>query len=113
MIKKAVNNLNSVLIEGTVCPATWAWLKSEGNIKRCSFVVSSLRYFKDGKSIKEQETRIWVMLRNTKLVEIAAAEVRDGRGVRIVGRLATDKEDNIPYIEAEHIEYRPEPGDGE
>jgi hypothetical protein len=108
-VKKAVNNLNSVLIEGTVS-GNLNIIKTGKEIC-CSFVVSSLQYFSGGKRIKERETRVWVMLRNTKLVKVAAVKIRDGRGVRIVGRLAADEGDNALCVEAEHLEYRPEPED--
>jgi hypothetical protein len=106
-MKKVVNDLNSVLIEGAV----------SGNINMiktgkevcCSFAVSSLQYFSDGKRIKERETRIGVMVRGIKLVEAAAIKARDGQGVRIVGRIASTEKGGGIYIEAEHIEYRPEP----
>jgi hypothetical protein len=48
------------------------------------------------------------MLRNTNLVQGATKNAYAGRGVRVVGRIASDEDNNI-YIEAEHIEYRPEP----
>lgn len=105
-MKKVINDLNSILIEGAVSGKPC--MVGEGKAVRCSFVVSNLRYFRDGENIKEQKTRVWVMLRGIELVKVAAVKVRDGRVVRVVGRLSTD-EDNIPYIEAEHIEYQPKP----
>jgi hypothetical protein len=109
--KKRMNNLNSVLIEGTVSGSLN--VVREQGVARCSFVLSSLRYLWEGKTIQKQETRVWITLRNTKLVDGAIAKICGGRGVRVVGRLALDEEDNGLYIEAEHIEYRPEPGDKE
>jgi TolB-like protein len=47
------------------------------------------------------------MIRNVKLAEVVETKARDGRGVRVVGRLAEDN--SGIYVEAEHIELRPEP----
>jgi hypothetical protein len=60
-----------------------------------------------GKSKKEQRTRVRIMIRNVKLAEVVKTKARDGCGVRVVGRLAEDN--SGIYIEAEHIEFRPEP----
>jgi single-stranded DNA-binding protein len=106
-MKKVMNNLNSVLIEGAVSGGLT--MVKTGKEVCCSFAVSSLRYFKDGKRIEEQETRIGVMVRGIKLVEAAVIKARDGRGVRVVGRLANTEKGGGVYIEADHIEYRPEP----
>jgi hypothetical protein len=106
-MKKAVDNLNSVLIEGIVSGGLT--MVKTGKEVCCSFAVSSLRYFKDGKRIKEQETRIGVMVRDIKLVEAALIKARDGRGARVVGRLANTEKGGGVYIEADHVEYRPEP----
>jgi hypothetical protein len=101
-----MSNLNSLLIEGTVSGNAGV-VKKRGK-ERCSFVISSLRCFRDGESIKEQETRIWVMIRDAGLVKTAAVKACNGRGLRVVGRLASG-EDGSVYLEAEHVEYRPGP----
>jgi hypothetical protein len=108
-MKKVMNNLNSILLEGTVSGGPCV-VKERG--MRCSFVVSSLHCFKDGKHMKKQETRVWVMIRNPNLVDVALVKAGDGRGVRVVGRIAMDEDGGI-YIEADHVEYRPEPKDTE
>jgi hypothetical protein len=41
------------------------------------------------------------------MVERAVKSAYDGRGARVVGRIASD-EDGCIYLEAEHVEYRPE-----
>jgi hypothetical protein len=102
------SNLNSVLLEGVVSGSPNV-VKEEGNV-RCSFVVSSFHALQEGKHVRRQETRVWVMIRDTKKAKTAALKACDGCGVRIVGWLAidVDEEDNVPHIVAEHIEYRPE-----
>jgi hypothetical protein len=42
------------------------------------------------------------------MVKSAVKNAYDGRGVRVVGRL-TSNEDGGIYIEAEYVEYHPEP----
>jgi hypothetical protein len=97
-----MNSLNSILLEGTVSGKLC--MAGKGKEKRCSFVVSSSRFFQ-GKS-HATETRVWVMIRDIKMVETAIRSAHDGRRVRVVGWLACDKKDNDLYIEADHVEYR-------
>jgi single-stranded DNA-binding protein len=101
-----MNNLNSVLLEGIIDGTLT--LRGRGKTKRCSFGLSSLRYVMEGKSIKKQETRVGVMIRG-KSADVAVEQARNGRGVRVVGRLANVEQGGGIYIEAEHVEYRPEP----
>jgi hypothetical protein len=104
MERKKMNHLNSILLEGTISGKPR--VDGEGNTKRCSFVLSSLR--RDRLRV-ETETRVAVMLRDINLVEAAIKNARDGRGVRVVGRLANTEAGGGVYIEADHVEYRPEP----
>jgi hypothetical protein len=103
-----LNDLNSILLEGTVSGKPC--VDGEGEAKRCSFVVSSLRYVENGENTRKQETRVCVMVRNSAMVQAVLKHVYDGRNLRIVGWIAVD-EDGCVYIEAEHVEYRPEPSD--
>jgi hypothetical protein len=98
-----MNNLNSVLLEGTISGKPC--VAGKGATKRCSFVIASLRYVPG--RVSAQETRIWVMVRNSDRVKAALEHAYDGRGLRVVGWLASDEDGGI-CIEAEHIEYRPE-----
>jgi single-stranded DNA-binding protein len=104
-MEKAVNNLNSILFEGTVSGEVH--VTGEGKAERCTFALSNLRW--DRRNGKKTETRVGVIIRDTKLVEDAIKNARDGRGARVVGRIATDEEDNALYIEAEHVGYRSKP----
>jgi hypothetical protein len=98
-------NLNLILLEGTVSGKPG--VVKEGGVERCSFVVSSLGYVRAGKGVASRETRVWVMVRDPGLVKSAIQHAYDGRGMRAVGRLTSDEDGDL-YIEAEHIEYRPE-----
>jgi hypothetical protein len=103
-------NLNSIVFEGVIDGTPI--LYGRGKTKRCSFTLSSLRcWYQDGKIVRKQETRVGVMIRDTKLVEAAAEKAKDGHDVRVVGRLANVEQGGGIYIEAEHVEYRPEPKD--
>jgi hypothetical protein len=104
-----MNHLNSVLLEGTVSGKIC--IAGKGTAKRGTFVLASLRSG-CAKGVRE-ETRIWVMIRSPSLVAAAEAHAYNGRGVRVVGRLACGEDDNVPYIEADHVEYRPEMKDRE
>jgi hypothetical protein len=107
---RQMNNLNSIVIEGVVSGTLK--LYGRGKYKRCSFTLSSLRcWYPDGKIVRKQETRVGVMIRDTKLVEVAVEQATDGHDVRVVGRLANVEQGGGIYIEAEHVEYRPEPKD--
>lgn len=99
-----MNNLNSILLEGTVSGKPG--VNGRGETKRCSFVVSSLRYLREEGKVKERETRVWIIIHNPNMVKAAIENAYDGRGMRVVGRIADDGEGI--YIEAEHVEYRPE-----
>jgi hypothetical protein len=106
---RKMSNLNSILIEGVIDGTLT--LYGRGKTKRCSFALSSLRHVREGETTKKQETRVGVMIRGTKMVEAAIENAKDGRGVRVVGRLANTEQGGGIYIEAEHVEYRYEPKD--
>jgi hypothetical protein len=104
-----MNNLNSILLEGVIDGTLK--LYGRGKDKHCSFALSNSREVREGKSIKKQETRVGVMIRGTKMVEVAVEKAKNGRGVRVVGRLANVEQGGGIYIEAEHVAYQPEPKD--
>jgi hypothetical protein len=89
-----MNNLNSVLIEGTVSGGFCA--DKTQKVARCSFVLSCVR--------NQAAIHVRVETSRPVLVKAAAVSARDGCGVRVVGILAEDG-DGL-YLEAEHIEYR-------
>jgi hypothetical protein len=104
-----MNHLNSILLEGTVSGKPD--VAGKGKAKRCTFALSSLR--RDRLKGVKTETRVGVMIRAANLVEAAIKNAHDGRGVRVVGRIANTEAGGGVYIEADHVEYRPEPKGGE
>jgi hypothetical protein len=102
-----MNNLNSVLFEGTVSNVLHEM--SEYGENRCSFAISSWwrQYNSRGELVRSYETRVRVVILHKKLVEAAAKKARNGCSARVVGRLAGTAEDNNICIAAEHIEHRP------
>jgi hypothetical protein len=82
---------------------------NENGEKRCFFVVSSWwrQYNSRGELVRSYETRVRVVIFSSMLAKAAEKNARDGRGVRVVGRLIGTVEDSSICIVAEHIEYRP------
>jgi len=105
-----MNNLNSVLIEGTATMS--AKFESESV---CRFTICSNRFLNVGGSIENEQTPITIEAHG-KLAESCKIHIHKGRGVRAVGRL---KQISIYYsehkifiprliVEAEHVEFRPD-----
>jgi hypothetical protein len=99
-----MNNLNSILIEGVVADITHddthAW-----------FTVTACRYVNvrrdDGHEVERLAERITVPCEVTeRLADAMKANLRIGRGVRVVGHLRTLGGEL--GICAEHVELRPE-----
>ncbi|MDR1315687.1 MAG: hypothetical protein LBK13_02335 [Spirochaetales bacterium] len=103
-----MDHLNSILIEGTVADTLAIDGKEKGKYR--SFVLASRRCRHDGEKLKIRTTRMRIVSLNAKMNEGIARYAYAGREVRVVGCVADD-EAGI-YVEAEHIEYRPEPKDG-
>ena len=102
-----MNNLNSIIIEGTVDKA--AYKKDPGVL---SFTVGVNRCYKDGNGIKNHISYVDVVAFG-RLAE-GSRELSTGAVVRVVGRMTQDRwEDKAGrkhsrvYIVAEHIEYAP------
>jgi len=107
-----MNNLNSLLIEGTLVndPVTVS-----KKVPVCSFTLASFRVDLDenGK-ICNEVSRFHVEARD-KLAEAVMDRGRKGRGARVVGRLKEIRRKNAVGIQeseviivAEHVEFRPE-----
>lgn len=94
-----VNDLNSLLIEGTVVndPDTQ---EHAGAIESCTFTIVSHRIPSD----KARETTLPVHVYG-KLAANCAEYLRKGRKVRIVGSIAGDAESLV--VIGEHVEFRP------
>ena len=96
-----MNDLNSVLLEGKVTadPAPIP--------NGCTFSILASRLVKtdDG---QKTTTSLFPIEVTGRLAEVCQEYLKAGRGVRIVGRLCQDPEDALLFIQAEHVEFKPE-----
>ena len=117
--EKVVNNLNSVLIEGTLArdPELRYLPSGDGNAQGaplCTLVLASTRTYKVNGERVEEVSFIESAVPD-KLGEVCAEHLTKGRGVRVVGRLKQERwEDGDGYarekfvIVAEHVEFQPQ-----
>jgi single-strand DNA-binding protein len=115
-------HLNSVLVEGTMARRTGVKFEPGAPDKaaKASFWITSKRGVIDlHGEVKEADTFTFEVRAGHRLAEMVKELAREGRGVRVVGRIeseyAPDEEDPKTlcyhvYIVAEHIEWRPEFG---
>jgi single-strand DNA-binding protein len=108
-----MNNLNSILLEGTTSGAPLLTRDDKG-VPHCTFTIASTRYYKNNTDLTKETTNIPVEAEG-KLAEQCAREGREGRSVRVVGRLKQKHWQNaegLPVsklvIVSEHIEWKPE-----
>lgn len=103
-----MNDLNSVLIEGTVMAEPFLTVV-EGNSK-CHLRIESRRFDKVGDAICEERDDFDIILSGHQ-AEISFESLEKGRGVRVVGRLRTQgasvTTEHVVFIEATHIEFKP------
>lgn len=96
-----MNDLNSILIEGTIIKDVEFVDKEESTF--CIFTLASNHYLEKNNKVEKETTLV-----NIKAWSILAEHCHKmghkGRSVRVVGHL---KQDNTLIIEAEHIEFRP------
>jgi single-strand DNA-binding protein len=107
-----MNNLNSVLIEGTLVRDPLFRSTPKGT-PVCTFSIAS-NYGHKGDNGLEKEVSFIEVETRSKLAESCQKLGNRGRGVRVVGRLRQDRwtgEDGKPRsrirIVAEHVEFRP------
>ena len=93
-----MNNLNSVLIEGTVINDSEL---IDNTI--CKFVIASNRYYNTDNRMDLEVTQVPVEIKN-KTSCVICNKISKGKNVRIVGRLK--KVSNELVIEVEHIEFK-------
>ena len=114
-----MNNLNSVLIEGTLArdPELRYTPSGDGTAQGapvCTLMLASRRTYKlNGERVEEVsfiETAV-----PDKLGEVCAEHLTKGRGVRVVGRLKQERFDDADgnarekfLIVAEHVEFQPQ-----
>jgi len=108
-----MNNLNSILIEGTLTKdAVFKTTPKGGSV--CTFSIACNRFFKQGEDF-EKEVSYFDVQTWAKLAEACYNKGSKGRGVRVVGRMKQErwndpegKSRNKVVIVAEHVEFRPD-----
>jgi len=108
-----MNNLNSILIEGTLTKDPVFRLTAKGT-PVCTFSMASNRFYKQDTGM-EKEVSFFDVESWSKLAEACRDKGCKGRGVRVVGRLRQDRWNGTDgkthskiVIVAEHVEFRPE-----
>jgi single-strand DNA-binding protein len=108
-----MNNLNSILIEGTLTKDAVLKNTAKGTAV-CNLSLATNRYYKNENSM-EKEVSFFDVETWSKLAETCGSKGNKGRGVRVVGRLKQDrwngtdgKAHSKVVIVAEHVEFRPE-----
>jgi len=108
-----MNNLNSLLIEGTLTKDPVFRQTAKGTAV-CNFSLASNRFYKQDTGM-EKEVSFFDVETWSKLAEACHEKGRKGRGVRVVGRLRQDRWNGTDgkthskiVIVAEHVEFRPE-----
>jgi single-strand DNA-binding protein len=108
-----MNNLNSLIIEGTLVKDPDLSQTAKG-LPVCSFAIANDRYFKRDNEL-EKETSYFNIQAFGKMADQCKKDGYEGRGVRAVGRLKQERWENAEgqklsrvIVVAEHIEFRPE-----
>lgn len=108
-----MNSLNSILLEGNLVRDPQGSTTPKGQ-HVCRMTVASNRYYTTGDEKKEEVSFFDVDIWNAE-AERCAAELRKGRGVRVVGRLKQERwQDGDGQarsrvkIVAEHVEFKPQ-----
>jgi single-strand DNA-binding protein len=108
-----MNDLNSILIEGNMVRDP-SFLQTPKGTPICKFSIASNRYYKSDGNL-EKEVSFFDVETWSKLAESCYNYGREGRHVRVVGRIKQSRwtgSDGKPHsnisIVAEHIEFRPE-----
>ena len=108
-----MNNLNSVLIEGTLTRDA-AFRNTSKGTAVCNLSLACNRYFRQDSGL-EKEVSFFDVEAWSRVAENCRDKGSKGRGVRVVGRLkqerwngADGKARSRVVIVAEHVEFRPE-----
>ncbi len=79
----------------------------------CKFTVASNRFFKQGEEM-QKEVSLFDVSCWTRLAEVCGEYLKNGRGVRVVGRLKQDRWTDADgkgrskiFVVAEHVEFKP------
>lgn len=110
--ERAMNSLNSILIEGTVTSTTGIVVTPKGT-PRHAFTVASDRFFKEDNE-KRHEVSCFDVETWARLAETCADRIRKGDRVSVVGRLLQQRwTDDVGsaksrvIVVAEHVEFHP------
>ena len=107
-----MNNLNTVLIEGTLTRDPTDERNAE--FTRCRLAIANNRYFLDASGNWKPDSSYFYVYVYGPVAESCLRILKKGRGVRVVGRLKQqswrgyDGWQERVYIIAEHIEFQPE-----
>lgn len=108
-----MNNLNSVLLEGTCVSKPVVEALTDSQKALCSFAVESVRNERGS----DKEVSIFEIETQGRLAWTLGRTIAEGRGLRIIGRMkqirwkneAGEEQSTIRVI-AEHIEVKPKEG---
>ncbi|VBB39924.1 Single-stranded DNA-binding protein (fragment) [uncultured Spirochaetota bacterium] len=105
-----MNNLNSVLLEGTCVSKPVVEAVADSQKALCSFVVESVRNERGG----DKEVSSFEIETYGRLAGVVGQTITEGRGLRIVGRMKqirwkdeAGEEQTAIRVIAEHIEVKP------
>lgn len=101
---KALNALNSILLEGNVI-AKPEKRETQSGTTVCNFKITSSRFNRQDETTEEEKS-VFDIEACSKLAESCAENCKEGRGVRVVGRLKQCEDGNIKVV-AEHVEFKP------
>ena len=107
-----MNSLNSILVEGNLTRDPVLTTTPHGTAV-CLFTVASNRFYRENDELQKEisyfDVEVW-----SRLAEQCGEELKEGRGVRVVGRLKQDRWENADgkpqsrvKIVAEHVKFRP------
>jgi single-strand DNA-binding protein len=100
-----MNSLNSVLLEGDVVQGPY--IDQSG---RVTFKIESRRVYKDEAGEIRDDTLVTEVQSTGRLATACHANLKTGRGVRVVGRLDQELRPSgskALYVFAEHVEFKP------
>ena len=98
-----MNNLNSVLIEGTLSMNP-EYTTSENEIISGAFIIESNRYFKKDGELEKESLFFSIIMSNGLAVNMREILLKE-MFIRLVGRLSQDEDGDVIII-AEHIEIK-------
>ena len=106
-----MNNLNSLIVEGTVEKTE---IKETNTSKIAIVFLKTVRSYRNADGFTVEEESTFEVLCYGNMVDYVAKFAKDGRGVRVVGRLKQEKwwdGDDIQrskiVVICEHIEFKP------